>query len=330
VDKPGRDMAKSIFEKDDLQLKFKGKTIIVVVLLLLIGLFIGFQNILGGVSYAPSLASSTAEINSNINSYPDGGNNNPNPIRERPAPMTEFVWIVYILFFIAGYFVTVIARKFVKLSKNDFALALSLAGTLLIFISLLLLLNLSTLLQNIENDPFSKSSLYSWMFQFGIFIVIGIAMALLGNHFNKNRTPLIAILSFVAVPTLFLESIFLLGAGVRDYLTYTSPSWATIPLTNMQRFGWIGTFILLGILTIIGFKLLRQLKDKNALNAFSRSLKIAGWIFSGIGLILFVLFIIQFNFADFNIENFLKKIAEPIAYAIIGGISLLLFERLKK
>lgn len=323
-------MAKSIFSNDDLDLKFGWKAILAVVALLAIGLFISLSSI-SNVSYAPALSSSTAAINSNIQPYP-GDTGPPSNQAEPPrhAPIQEFVWIVYPLFFIAGYFVTVIARKFVKLSGNDFALALSLAGTLLLFISLLLLLNLSTIIQNIENDPFSRLGLYAWVYQLVIFGILGIVLSYFGNQLNKNRTPLIVVLSFVVVPTIFLESAFLLGLGVRDYFTYSMPNWYNVPLTTIERFGWIGTFALFAILTFVGFNYLRQLKDRNALNALARSLKIAGWIFCGIGLTLFIFSVMQINFADSKIEQIIGKIAEPTAYAIIGGIILILFERMKK
>ena len=244
-------MDSEIFTDSDLSLKFNKKALAASLAIILVALLV----------LVPVFFMSAA-------SYSSGYSSN------QKASVQDFTWLVFPLFFVAGIFVTIIAKKFVSLSKSDFGLAMSMAGTLLIFIAVLLLL-------------------------------------------------------FIAVPTIFLSAVFLLGLGIRDLITYKMPGWAKIPLAFEERFGWALTFVLLAVFTAAGVLYLWKAHGQKALVSFKYSVKIAGWIFVGLSLLLFIIAIIFSSFAKFNLDTFIPSILEPISYAIIGGLCLFGFEMLK-
>ena len=299
-------MDSEIFTDSDLSLKFNKKALAASLAIILVALLV----------LVPVFFMSAA-------SYSSGYSSN------QKASVQDFTWLVFPLFFVAGIFVTIIAKKFVSLSKSDFGLAMSMAGTLLIFIAVLLLLFITPFLQNIGKGDFLTSLRNDWLIRLAIFGIVGIVFSLIGNKLNSGRTPLAATLSFVAVPTIFLSAVFLLGLGIRDLITYKMPGWAKIPLAFEERFGWALTFVLLAVFTAAGVLYLWKAHGQKALVSFKYSVKIAGWIFVGLSLLLFIIAIIFSSFAKFNLDTFIHSILEPISYAIIGGLCLFGFEMLK-
>lgn len=220
------------------------------------------------------------------------------------------------------------AKKFIALSKSDFALATYLGGTLLIYVSLFVLLWLTPFIQT-GRDILIEELMFGWLIKLLILLAVGLILALAGNKLNSNKTPLIGIFSFVALPTLFLSAIVLLGVGLRDLIIYETPSWVDVALTSGERFAWVITFLILVLMTWLIFIHLWKNSDKRALVPFAKSVKIAGWIFLPVALIIFILGVITFDFIEFDSGQFIKIILEPVTYGIIGGVCLIAFGKLK-
>lgn len=311
---------RGLFSDQDMELKFDKKAIVAVILLILFALVIAVPVLTGLAGSNPS-SSQSIYYNSYSNNTSDGG--------ARKAPLQDFTWIIYPLSIFAGYFVIVASKKYISLAKSDLGLAFSLGGTLLIFISLLVLVWLTSFLQIMGNELFLDNFIFAFLIKFLIFFIIGFILFFVGTKINAERIPYIVLFSFVILPTLFLLAVALLGAAIRDLITYNAPSWANVPLTFVERFAWVLTVILLTIFIIIIVRHLWKTAGKNALNAFVKSLKIAGWIFSIVALVVFIVNIVQFDFANFDYSNFIKFVFESVGYGVIGGLCLLGVEKFK-
>ena len=300
-------MPQDFYSEDDFRLALDKKALIIVAIVVILGLFFGS-------SLLRNISSTSSELTYREN-YP----------YQRTAPLQDFVWIAYPIFLVGGYFFVVLTKKFVSKAESDFALALSLAGAFLLFVSVLTLLLLTPFIQSLGVEGNAK---VGWIAQTAIFAVVGFALAFAGKKLNSGKTPVSAIISLSIAPVLYLSSAALLALGLRDFITYEMPSWVAIPLSVEARFGWIVSFLVMLTLTLISATYLLKKAGKKSLIAFMQSLKITGWIFVVVALMIFVAGILGTNFAEFEISGFLKTILEPVAYAAIGGLSLLGLKKL--
>lgn len=301
-------MDSDFFSSSDLELKFDKKALIVVIVLIAVGVFL-LTSIL-------SLASSGTSAMYRATAY--------------KAPLQDFSLVAYPVFLLAGFFVVMYAKNLARISNSDLSLAIELAGALLVFVSSIMLLWLSSFFQTMGTAGFSSDFFWQWISRLLIFAVIGIILLVLGKKLNQNQTLYAGVLSFVLVPTWFLSGIAILGFGIRDFAIYRAPTYATTQLNAQERFGWVATVALLLVLCMLGVWFLRKKIDKKALNPFSFSLKIAGWIFAGVALLIFILAIFRFDIVHFKVEDFFPLILEPIAYGIIGVFCLGSHGKLKK
>lgn len=353
-------MPDDLFSDEDLQLKPDKKVLIVVILLVvlavpvILSLFVGLSSSSGTEAYIATGDAQCArylkdqcagkivkagsfefdcKYKENLNrcSVSDSSRATYQQNNYGRTYRPDFSWIAYPLFLVAGYFVIVATKKFVGISKSDFALALLLAGTMLIFISILVLVWLTPFVQNYETLNFFDNFLYGWLVKLVIFFTIGIILYIIGNKLNSDRTPVIALISFVTLPTLFLSTISTLALGLYNLIAYKPPSWIKpqLQFTTIEMHAWVVTFIILTILTVISFRFVKKHSDIKALNPFRYCLKIGGWIYSAIALLIFVSGIITFNFASFETSNFIQFILQPIIFGLIGGLCLIEHGRLK-
>jgi hypothetical protein len=244
--------------------------------------------------------------------------------------------------YVVGYcfegdlFLPKIVKKFLKRSVSDLAAALSLMGAMLVFIGILSLFGIVPFIQFLSEGTTNFGVTYGWIIRVIGFLVVGVVLAVIGNKWNNGSTPFKAVVAFLAVPALFFSLLFLLGFGIRDFLFYELPYYYShreiIPLSPIERFGWIGGFVIFALLFLESVIYLKRNASPKALKPLISSLRIGGGIFLAIALISFIfgLTVLTTTATVPTLEQIAKSLLEPITYGVIGAACFLVRRKLKK